>query len=255
MKKPANAPQAQVFEQFHYHHFDIPGIGAVHRPVRVYLPPSYASGQRHYPVVYMHDGQNLFDPNHAYARPWLIGKMIDRMPIRKQAIIVGIDNGREHRLDEYAPFKNKHHGGKGDAYAHFIVHTLKPFIDAHYRTLLASSQTWMVGSSMGGLITYYCALRYPHIFGKIGILSPAFWFNPQILQEHFTGDPADVRWYIAGSAQESPFMKKVLEQTYEALRHRGVPDVHLKVIIRDRGRHNEVFWSREFKKMYMEWMA
>jgi predicted alpha/beta superfamily hydrolase len=241
-----------------YHHFDIPALGVVGRTVRVYVPPSYHQSKepRRYSVVYMHDGQNLFDASTAYARPWFVGAMIDKMPVRKQAIIVGIDNGQALRLGEYSPFpRGVQGGGNGAQYLDFVVHTLKPFIDTHYRTLAEPHHTWMVGSSMGGLITYYAALKYPHIFGKIGILSPAFWFNPQILHESFAGNPHSIRWYVAGSATESNFMRHTLEQTYHTLKRHGIADSMMKVIVRPRGKHNELFWGREFKKMYTEWMA
>ncbi len=241
----------------YYHHFDIPALGVQHRTIRVYVPPSYMNSKepRHYSVIYMHDGQNVFDASTAYARPWLVGAMIDKMPVRKHAIVVGIDNGQALRLGEYSPFpRGAEGGGNGGKYLDFVVNTLKPFIDTHYRTLAEPEHTWMVGSSMGGLITYYAALKYPQIFGKIGIFSPAFWFNPQILQEPFAGSPHHIRWYVSGSATESRFMRHTLEQTYHALKNKGIHDAMMKVIVRDRGKHNELFWSREFKKMYLEWV-
>jgi predicted alpha/beta superfamily hydrolase len=220
------------------------------RTVRVYLPPSYDNGQRYYSVVYMHDGQNLFEDADAFARPWYVGKMIDKMPIYKQVIVVGIDNGGLNRLDEYAPFKNKRHGGKGKAYMQYIAETLKPFIDSAYRTLVVPQHTWLVGSSMGGLITFYGGLLYPQVFGKLGIISPAFWFNSKILKQDPVSSLENNRFYVVGSKTESHTMAETLSQTYYRLKALGVTDDRLMVIARDKGGHNEAFWAREFKKMY-----
>lgn len=232
-----------------FHNFWIPELDT-HRTIRVYLPPSYASGDRYYSVLYMHDGQNLFDDKDAYARAWRVGKIMDSMPVKKQAIIVGIDNGGEQRLNEYAPFKRGTHGGKGDLYAQFIVQVLKPFIDRNYRTLPTADHTWVVGSSMGGLISFYMGLKYPNIFGKVGVLSPAFWFNPSILALNPTDSLNNSYFYIVGSKTESSGMLKTLQASYWRLKDLSVPDDHFVVIARDRGGHNESFWSREFKKMY-----
>jgi predicted alpha/beta superfamily hydrolase len=226
----------------------------VQRTIRVYLPPSYEKGQRYYSVVYMHDGQNLFEEQYAFGRPWYIGRIIDKMPIYKQAIVVGIDNGSLSRIDEYAPFKNKGQGGKGAAYMQDIVKTIKPYIESQYRTLNTPEHTWLVGSSMGGLITLYGALMYPNVFGKLGVFSPAIWFNPEILTQNPSISLENNRFYVVGSKTESQSMEKSLQNTYWRLKALGVSDDRLTAIIRERGGHNEAFWGREFKKMYEVFM-
>jgi predicted alpha/beta superfamily hydrolase len=231
------------------HNFFIPQLNTK-RNIRVYLPPSYERGNRFYSVVYMHDGQNIFDSPDAFARPWYVDKLVDKMPIYKQTIVVGIDNSGSSRIDEYAPFKNKNQGGKGEKYMRFIVETLKPFIDKEYRSLSSSEHTWLIGSSLGGLITYYGGLLYPNIFGKIGVLSPAFWFNPKIMEYNPVLPLDNNRFYVVGSKAESASMEQTLQQTYWRLKALNVPDERLTVIARDIGGHNEAFWNREFKKMY-----
>lgn len=226
----------------------------VNRRISVYLPPSYASGKRYYSVLYMQDGQNLFNDAEAFSRAWRIGNIVDKMPIYQQSIIVGIDNGGEERMNEYAPFKRGKQGGKGANYLKFIVETLKPFIDANYRTLSEREHTWLVGSSLGGLISFYGGLTYPSVFGKIGILSPAFWFNPKIMTLDPTADLSPNHFYIVGSKTESQGMEKTLQDTYWRLKNLGVADAHLNVIIRDRGTHSEAFWAKEFKKMYLHFI-
>jgi predicted alpha/beta superfamily hydrolase len=231
------------------HPFFIPFLNT-NRTIRVYLPPSYSTGKRHYSVIYMHDGQNLFDKKDAFGKPWGIGKIIDKMPIYKQAIVVGIDNGGGSRIDEYAPFKRGHKGGKGHEYLHFIATQIKPFIDANYRTLGWPDHTWLVGSSLGGLSSFYGGLQFSPVFGKIGVLSPAFWFNPAVLQHAPATSLAQSRFYVAGSKTESKGMAPGLQKAYWRLKALGVPDQNLTVAIRDRGRHSESYWAREFRKMY-----
>jgi predicted alpha/beta superfamily hydrolase len=225
------------------------------RKVRVYLPPSYGTSQRHYSVIYMHDGQNVFQSSDAFGRPWRVESIIDKMPVRKQAIVIAIDNGGGERVNEYAPYRRGQKGGKGHDYMRFIVENIKPWADTNYRTLGSADHTWLVGSSLGGLITMYGGLQFPQVFGKIGVLSPAFWFNPGILSQAPNGWLSDNRFYVVGSQTESKGMASGLQRTYWRLKELGVPDDRLKVIVRDRGGHNEAFWSREFKKMYLEWMG
>jgi enterochelin esterase-like enzyme len=127
-------------------------------------------------------------------------------------------------------------------------------VDGRYRTLGSADHTWLVGSSLGGLITLYGGLIFPQTFGKVGVLSPAIWFNPGVLAQAPGGSLHDSRFYVVGSKTESGAMENTLQRTYWRLNALGISDDRLKVIARDRGGHNEAFWSREFKKMYLEWM-
>lgn len=236
------------------HSFHIPQLNRS-RTIRIYLPPSYESGKRYYSVLYMQDGQNLFRAEDAFARPWYVGKMIDKMPIKRQAIVVGIDNGGVDRLQEYAPYKRGTHGGQGQDYLRFLVETLKPFIDRSYRTLTTPDHTWLVGSSMGGLISFQGGWHYPSVFGKVGVLSPAFWFNPMVLKQNIVADLSQTQFYLVGSRTESRGMAPALEQAYWKLKDSGVANQNLTVIIRDKGGHNEAFWGRELRKMYQAFMS
>lgn len=148
------------------------------RNIIVYLPPSYEIGVDRYPVLYLHDGQNLFDAATSFAGEWHVDEtMEDLSRDGIEAIVVGIPNAGIHRLDEYSPF---HHpgfgGGLGDLYLSFIVETLKPRIDADFRTRPERDSTGILGSSMGGLISLYGYFRHPETFGFAGAMSPSFWF-------------------------------------------------------------------------------
>ena len=133
----------------------------------------------------MHDGQNLFDSSMSYSGEWSVDETLNKLYSEKnlKLIVVGIDNGESKRLDEYSPWKNKKYGGgEGEAYTKFIVETLKPYIDDNYKTLKDKNNTAIIGSSMGGLVSHYAGLKYPKVFGKIGVFSPAFWFAPEVTE-------------------------------------------------------------------------
>ena len=124
------------------------------KKIWLYLPKEYATSKKKYPVIYMHDAQNLFDAETAYAGEWNIDEKLDSL--NAQVIVVGIEHGNEKRIDELTPFKNeKRGGGNGDNYLEFIVKTLKPKIDSTYRTKSNAVNTVIMGSSLGGLIAIF----------------------------------------------------------------------------------------------------
>lgn len=176
------------------------------RTVRLYLPPSYGSNTKRYPVVYMHDGQNLFDDATSYAGEWGVDETLNASAARGglEAIVVGIDNGGILRMTELNPFDHPRFGrGEGEAYVGFIVDVLKPWIDTHYRTLPGPEHTAVIGSSMGGLISDYAIHRHPGVFGRAGVLSPAYWTAPAIYeyaQSHPL--PAGARVYFSMGERE-----------------------------------------------------
>ncbi|MBX3059272.1 MAG: alpha/beta hydrolase [Anaerolineae bacterium] len=149
------------------------------RDILVYLPPSYDNSHRRYPVLYMHDGYNLFDEATSYVGDWQVDETMERLSVSEglEAIIVGIPNMGAARMDEYSPFRDHHYGGgKGKAYLEFIAHTLKPMVDGAFRTLPDKRNTGLMGSSMGGLISLYGFFEFPATFGFAGVMSPSLWF-------------------------------------------------------------------------------
>lgn len=150
------------------------------RDVLVYLPPSYANGRKRYPVLYMHDGQNLFDSATSFSGEWGVDEALQRLAVEEglEAIVVAVPNAGAHRLDEYSPFHDvQHGGGRGNLYLSFLTHSLKPTIDAHFRTLRDRRNTGIMGSSMGGLISLYGFFHRRHVFGFAGVMSPSLWFG------------------------------------------------------------------------------
>lgn len=224
------------------------------RTFRVLLPKDYHHSDRRYPVIYALDGQNLFEASTAFGgRHWKVPETLSKMPKRLQTIVVGIDNAGAGRLNEYAPYRRNQQGGGGEAHLRLIVTSVKPLVDSTFRTNPAAHETAMIGSSMGGLLALYAGLRFGETFGKIGVLSPSLWFNPQVLELAGTSDRITSKFYVSGSKTESTLMANSLQSIYWALRKAGLDDRQLQVVIRDRGKHNEVFWGREFPKMH-KWL-
>ncbi|MBC7884235.1 MAG: alpha/beta hydrolase [Saprospiraceae bacterium] len=223
------------------------------RTTRILLPEAYYKyPDKRFPVMYLMDGQNLFDASTAYFQPWNVQKAMDSLPLKDQIILVGIDNGGHYRGSEYLPHHHHplYHHGEGDKFVDFIVSELKPKVDHHLRTLTDRENTFIAGSSLGGLISFYAATRWSHIFGKAGVMSPAFWVYPQVLNFK-PGQFSKI--YVMGSKTESRGMSKTLEKTYRALRDKGYPEDSYRVIIKDRGKHSEKMWGSQFSNM-LKWL-
>ncbi|MFN0213605.1 MAG: alpha/beta hydrolase [Saprospiraceae bacterium] len=250
MSHKPSLTQSQL--QVHYPFF-IPQLQR-QRAIRVLLPRNYwKDTSQRFPVIYLQDGQNLFDPKTAAFRHWKLKEFMARQPLKRQAILVGIDHGGIDRNHEYAPFRRGKSGGQGDAYLQFVEHTLKPFVDREYRTWPHREATGIVGASLGGLIAFYAVMRYSHVFGKIGVLSPSLWFNPQVIGLAGKSIGAKSQIFVSGSKTETRSMMPMLEKTYWALKNGGYSDQQIRVVAKDRGSHSEAFWAREFKPMY-EWL-
>ncbi|MES2162395.1 MAG: alpha/beta hydrolase-fold protein [Pseudomonadota bacterium] len=221
------------------------------RSLRIYLPPGYdAHPQQRYPVLYMHDGQNLFDAaTAAYGAAWEIGSTMDRLiadGVVAPAIVVGIDNTKD-RIAEYTPCCDPQYGGgKLDAYMAFIVDTVKPWADAHLRTLPDREHTAIMGSSLGGIASVYIAQQRPQVFSRAAGVSSSFWWNQG---EMIAKAPArqPVKFYLdAGTDNDG------LEQTLsmrDAMLARGYRlNEDLLFYAADGAIHNERSWAARVQR-------
>jgi predicted alpha/beta superfamily hydrolase len=220
------------------------------RAVDVYLPESYPSGLR-YPVVYMHDGQNLSDPSIAFAGTWELDAALARLASRgREAIVVGIHN-TDQRLSEYSPFPDRRHGGgRADGYLEFVATTLKPRIDRMFRTLQGRDETTIMGSSMGGLVSLYAYFRVPSVFGRAGVMSPSIWFGQGAVLD-FIGDARTPRgrMYLDVGMQEGAGTLKDARRLGRLLVRKGFrrqprAAYALRYVEDASGRHNEASWAR-----------
>lgn len=221
------------------------------KKIWVYLPEDYKISNKRYPVIYMHDAQNLFDKKTSYAGEWAVDETLDSL--KAAVIVIGIEHGNEKRLDELTPFPNeKYGGGKGDIYLEFIVKTLKPHIDAVYRTKPKAKNTAIFGSSLGGLISYYAVLKYPKIFGKAGVFSPSFWFSDEIYKYMEKSEKVKAKIYFLCGDSESDDMVTDLKKMETLLDRNRCYCMNLnKTVIVKGGQHNEKLWREGFKNAYL----
>jgi predicted alpha/beta superfamily hydrolase len=172
----------------HRHTIDSKLLGG-ERELVVFVPPNYDNEpHRRYPVLYMQDGQNLFDPETAYVpgKHWRLAETATERIEKGDAeslIIVGVYHAGEKRLHEYTPTRDPRQkaGGKADNYGSALVHEIKPLIDAQYRTLSGPQNTGIGGSSLGGLVSLYLGLQYPDVFGKVAAMSPSAWWHNRFI--------------------------------------------------------------------------
>ena len=231
--------------------FYLPQLNAKRR-IWMYVPKSYDSKKR-YPVLYMHDGQNLFDNSIAFAGEWGVDEYLDST--KKECIVIGIDNGGDERMQEYNAYDNTKFGkGKGKLYTDFIVQTLKPYVDKNYATLKEKKNTFIAGSSMGGLISYYAALKYPNTFGKIGVFSPSFWIcMPEIKKELAASKiTTKIDFYFYSGWKETESLFKEIFSIKRATKLK-CPTCNTEYSVSKDGIHNEQYWRKELPKFF-DWI-
>lgn len=224
------------------------------KTIWVYLPKDYQKSKKRYPVIYMHDAQNLFDAETSYVGEWKIDEYLDTLT-EKESIIVGIEHGNEKRIDELTPYKHeKYGGGNGEAYLTFIIETLKPIVDSRYNTKPGAEHTALFGSSLGGLISFYGVIKYPETFGKAGIFSPAFWINPEVFDlVKSSGLNETSKFYFLVGTAESENMVPDQERMIALLKEKGITEKQIANHIVKDGKHNEQFWSAHFANAY-QWL-
>lgn len=224
-------------------------LAAVHSPqlgntrdLLIYLPPGYETSAARYPVLYMQDGQNLFDPATAFGgQDWQVRAAMDALSAEgRPAIVVGLPHMGPDRIREYNPIARR--GGRGDLYLAFLVETVKPLIDAAYRTRPERAATGILGSSMGGLISLYAYFRHPAVFGLAGALSPAFWYGGAPLYDFVREAPHPPgRLYLDHGSGERTNARRMVK----LLRQLGYQEGHdLMYVEEEGGEHNEAAWAR-----------
>ena len=221
------------------------------KKIWVYLPKSYGTNTKNYPVIYMHDAQNLFDAKTAYAGEWNVDETLDSL--KAEVIVIGIEHGNDKRLDELTPFKNtKYGGGNGTAYLDFMVQTLKPFVDKTYRTKPDKKHTAIFGSSLGGLLSFYAVLKYPEVFGKAGVFSPSFWYSSEIYD--FTKKTKKLKakiYFLCGDNEDAEMVPDLKRMVYLVDSIRCHCLALNKTEIVKGGQHNEKLWREHFKQAYL----
>lgn len=210
------------------------------RSVLVLLPPSYAASSRRYPVLYMHDAQNLFDASTSFSgEEWRVDETMAALAREGiEALVVAVSHAGRRRIQEYNPFGQ----GYGARYVDWLVGTLKPRIDSEFRTRPEREATLIAGSSMGALISAYAFFAHPLVFGGAGLFSPAFWVGHGAMEEYIRRAPfVPGKLYLDHGTRESialrPVVRLLQDKGYE-------PDVGLKYIVEKGARHTESAWAR-----------
>ena len=227
------------------------------RIIRLYLPPSYQDSDKRYPVIYMHDGQNLFDDMTALAGEWGVDESLNQLAAKMgfEVIVIGIDNAAKFRMTELSPWENKRFGeAQGKQYMNFIVEVVKPYIDTNFRTKADRLHTAIMGSSMGGLISHYGVHAYPEVFSKAGIFSPSYWYSQDVFAfTQFQKVRLDARLYVMYGDNEGNGMIADTHKMQRQLRHQGHPRQNTLFKRVPNGEHNEQLWRAEFTEA-VQWL-
>ena len=232
------------------------------RDVLVWLPPGYERSADRYPVLYMHDGQNLFEPDTAFQKGehWRLGEtsteLIEAGDI-EPLIIVGIYNTGDNRKEEYTPTRDPKLGGGGaDDYGRMIVEELKPLIDHTYRTRTGREDTGLGGSSLGGLVTLYLGFTHPAVFGRLAALSPSVWWNYRSILKTIRQSRSKPRsriWIDMGTAESKRGIDdaRLLKAALVGLGF--VDDVDLHYAEYEGAAHSEAAWAERAGQM-LKWL-
>jgi enterochelin esterase-like enzyme len=231
--------------------------------LRVWVPPGYNAGEnqsRHYPVFYLNDGQNLFDPATAYIGvDWQVDEAADRL-IRDgkipPLIIVGIDNAQKDRPKEYLPYRSFHPPvmrPQGKRYPEFLLNEVMPFVHEHYRIARGPENTGLGGSSLGAIISLFTAMDRPGIFGRLLLESPSLFIsNRQLLKVSRAFRQWPERVFIgigtkeAGSEERDRQTVEDVRQLEHILRRGGLKEDRLRVVIDEGATHSEQEWAKRF---------
>lgn len=245
---PAFYPEIQIVSK----RFKIPQLDS-RRRISVLLPWDYKSTRKRYPVLYLQDGQNLFEPDAPYGT-WGVDKQLAYLAQHGKGsfIVVAIDHGGKERIKEFFPYNSVKWGaGLGREYASFLAETLKPYIDKTYRTLPERRFTGIGGSSMGGLISVYAGLMFPNVYSRFMIFSPSLWISPGIFREPVRFDGREsTKIYLYAGGKEGAGMTANAQRFIDMISKRGYDpaNLQLRLEIDPLGGHNEARWGREFPK-------
>lgn len=230
-----------------HHHFDM--------PLSIYLPPSYDENEhKSYPVLYMHDGQNLFDPTQSFkGQIWGVHETVDRLVgegLMDEIIAVGIYNRGAGRLHDMTPSHDPNFlgigaGGGAAQYADLIINEIKPFIDSTFRSLPQRENTGLMGASLGGLVSLYMARTYHHVFGKVASLSSSFWWNNRQMLRQIVKSKEYIPLQIYLDAGTHNDGLPETRRMYDALIECGYsPGKDLFFFVAPKARHSEIYWAR-----------
>lgn len=250
--KPNFLPKVHLISE----EFEIPQLNKTRR-VWALLPHDYETSEERYPVMYLHDAQNLFNEKAQYGN-WEIDKKLAVMSEYKigKIIIIAVEHAEQDRIKEYNVGNTILGVGQGKKYIRFITDTLKPFVDKEFRTQPEREFTGIGGSSMGGLVSIFSGLMYPEVYGKLMIFSPSLWVIPKMdFSTIDFSEPGDTKIYLyAGGDESETMIQHVKNFKKRMIKNEFVTDkMKINLSINMQGKHNETYWSDEFPKA-IEWL-
>lgn len=218
------------------------------KKIWVYLPKTYKSNKENYPILYLQDAQNLFDISTSFVGEWKVDETLDSLGL--DLIVIGIEHGNDKRIDELTPYPHpEYKGGHADAYLRFITETLKPKVDSLFRTKKTADKTYIGGSSLGGLFSFYASLKHPEIFGKAMVFSPSFWYSEDIftyVESIESEGIEDLQFYFRAGEKESETMLPLMLKMKELLSSKLASDTQINIDFIPDGEHNEKLWAKSF---------
>lgn len=221
-----------------------------YRDILVAMPASAGRGGRRYPVAYLHDGQNLFDPATSYVEPWGLAERLARLAAGgHELIVVGIPNQGRLRRFEYSPFRDLvHGGGGGDRYLAFLAETVKPLVDRDFPTQPGPEATLLGGASLGGLLSLYGAVKHPAVFGAACVQSPALWFADAAIFPWLAGQAWPARLHLDVGTEEGEEALADVRRLRAALEAGGrVAGRDFRYLEEAGAGHHEKAWGRRFE--------
>lgn len=237
--------------------YEIPQLGRKRR-IAALLPHNYYETTKQYPVIYLNDGQNLFNDDAPYGN-WKVDTSLQKLAEKGkgEVIIIAIDHGGKERIVEYSPYPNDKFGeAQGDLYLDFLINTLKPYVERTFRVSSKRENTGIGGSSMGGLISLYAGMKYSNVFGKLLVFSPSLWIAPQMFEDTSKVKLAGfTKLYLYAGEKESKSHIPDLMRYYITIRRNKelIKDLDMEVSINPDGVHSEYCWEKEFP-IALEWL-
>jgi predicted alpha/beta superfamily hydrolase len=227
------------------------------RRVAAILPHNYDNSAKFYPVLYLHDGQNLFDDDAPFGT-WGVDKCLAELADKGiEVIVIAIDHGGKDRIAEYLPYDNpKFTESKGELYLKFMMEDLKPYVDRHFRVKTEREHTGIGGSSMGGLISLYAGFNYSNVFGKLMIFSPSIWISEQVYKQAQSFQAyGDTDIYLYAGGREMASLQASMDRLASILAYNknSHHTINIKSNHNPDGMHQEYFWGQEFPKA-MQWL-
>ena len=229
------------------------------RDIYIYLPAAYITEpDRRFPVFYLHDGQNLFDPRLSFipGHTWRVATTADSLAaanLIEPTIFIGVANTGHSRMAEYTPTRSPQlGGGDGPLYGRLLIEELKPIIDGAYRTLPDPANTGLGGSSLGGLISLALGFQNPTIFGKLAAISPSIWWNARsilTITAQITPEPRPKIWLDMGTAEGLRHLRDCDLLQSRLIQRGWTPGENLQYLRVPGAAHNEDAWAARFDRV------